>query len=117
MHTRDMTDEQRLSAMGIYTSLLMTLSAMSWSEIKGRSANDPFIELGICKAVELVGEYAYYMSDAAKKQYSGMGLEKIGNMRHEIVHAYGGLEMEAIYKTITNDIPRLHEELKKHNFV
>ena len=29
MHTRDMTDEQCLSAMGIYTSLLMTLSAMS----------------------------------------------------------------------------------------
>lgn len=42
MHTRDMTDEQRLSAMGMYTSLLMILSAMSWSEIKERSANDPF---------------------------------------------------------------------------
>ena len=117
MHTRDMTDGQRLSAMGMYTSLLMTLSKMSWSEIKARSADDPFIELGICKAVELVGEYAYYMSSTAKEKYSAMELEKIGRMRHEIVHAYGGLEMETIYQTITNDIPVLHAELRKHNFV
>lgn len=38
----------------------------------------------------------------------------IYGMRNRIVHGYSGVKMQIVWDTVSEDIPRLHEELQKN---
>lgn len=61
-----------------------------------------------------IGELAKTnLSDDAKEQIENIPWQQIYGMRNRIVHGYSGVKMQIVWDTISEDIPKLHQELQK----
>lgn len=69
--------------------------------------SDRVFQLALVKAVELVGESAYQLSDQFKEQHSEIPWLDIIDMRHILVHNYWRVEMDTVWETANRDIPTL----------
>ncbi len=74
---------------------------------------DKVFQLAVVKAVELVGESAYQLSDQFKEQHSEIPWLDIIDMRHILVHNYWRVEMDTVWDTANGDIPKLVQRLNK----
>lgn len=116
MHSRDMSDAELMRMMATYAELLQSLSSLSRNEFFAFINRNEFQELGVCKALELVGEAANYVSAAGRSKYSEIDFDKWEKDRHDITHGYGGTDMTYIHQTIIHDIPDLCRELRSYGF-
>lgn len=53
------------------------------------------------------------LSDDFKNTHCDIPWNFIRGMRNRIVHDYGGVDLEKIYDTVKNDLPKLLNEFKK----
>ncbi len=117
MHTRDMSDEQLLDMMATYVSLLSPLSNWSRNEFFTYTNRDVFLELGVGKAVELVGEAATYVSQTGRNRYNKIDFEWLKELRTSIVHFYENVLLIELYQTIKTGIPKLQQSLSEYGFM
>ena len=62
-----------------------------------------------------IGELAKTsLSDDAKQVIKTIPWNQIYGMRNRIVHGYSGVNMQIIWDVITDDLPKLVEELEKY---
>lgn len=60
-----------------------------------------------------LGELAKHsLDDDVKKEITTIPWQQIYGMRNRIVHGYSGVNMQIVWDTVSEDIPRLHEELQ-----
>ena len=64
-----------------------------------------FRTLVVC--VVQIGELAGLVSDETKELNKSVPWRVIKDTRNFYVHAYGAIDLEAVWETITNDIPAL----------
>jgi uncharacterized protein with HEPN domain len=87
---------------------------------KGRSVFDLNVDrklvLALVKAVEIIGEAAYQISQSTKDQLSNIPWEDIIGMRHRLVHTYFDINLDILWKTTQDDLPPLITELENINF-
>lgn len=117
MATRDMTDDELMQMMAQYTDLLIGLSSMTRNDFFSYLRRDVFVELGVSKALELVGEAAFGVSQSGRAAYPDIDFAKWEEMRHDIVHDYGGILISSTYQTITYDVPDLYSKLRSYKFI
>jgi uncharacterized protein with HEPN domain len=70
------------------------------------------LRFGVTKAVEIVGEASYRLTDEFREKHPEIEWRKIINMRHVLVHGYYQMEDKIIWDTIHNDFPVLKEKIK-----
>lgn len=59
-----------------------------------------------------IGELAKEsLSDEAKEQITTILWNQLYGMRNRIVHGYSGINLNIVWDTISQDIPKLREEL------
>ena len=59
-----------------------------------------------------IGELAKEsLSDEAKEQITTIPWNQLYGMRNRIVHGYSGINLNIVWDTISQDIPKLREEL------
>ena len=75
--------------------------------------NDRILQLGLAKALELVGESASQISDELKAQQTDIPWNKIIGMRHILVHNYWRVELDVVWETTQADIPALIVRLQR----
>ena len=68
--------------------------------------------LGLVKCLEIVGEAAGRLSANFRARHAGIPWAEIIGMRNRLVHAYFEIDCEQVWKTLTEDLPPLMEELK-----
>lgn len=56
-----------------------------------------------------IGENANSLSDALKNKYPQIPWHQISGFRNVVAHEYGNIEPETLWKTITEDIPKLRD--------
>jgi len=117
METRSMSDTECLQVMGVYTLLLKPMAAWSMPRFAKYVQEDRIRELGVAKAIEMIGEAASGVSQAARNEYKQIDFEKLAKMRNTIVHAYGTVHINDLFSTLKNDIPDLFKELNQHGFI
>lgn len=117
MQSRDMSDAELMEMMALHVSALMELSSYSRNDFFQFIRRDAFTEYGVCKALELVGEAASYISQSGRAEYPEIDFSKYRAWRLQITHGYAGVEMSDVYETITRDIPTLHHQLRQHGLV
>ena len=61
----------------------------------------------ILKAIEVVGEAAARISQEARQAHSEIPWPEIIGMRNRLVHAYFEVNLERVWETVRQDIPRL----------
>lgn len=73
---------------------------------------DKKMRLAVERSVEIIGEAASKISTKFRDPHSEIPWGKIIRQRHVIVHEYGELEDELIWKVATISVPQLIEQLE-----
>ncbi len=74
---------------------------------------DELIQTWVVYHLQIIGEAASKISDAVKEKYSTVPWRKIIGMRNALVHGYFGVDADAVWAVVENDLPMLKESLEK----
>ncbi len=74
---------------------------------------DRLLVLGLVKALEIIGEAAYQISEETRRQVPEIPWEDIVGMRHRLVHAYFDINLDILWNTVKKDLPPLISALEK----
>ena len=64
-------------------------------------------QLAVLKAVEIVGEAASRVNTGGKEAHPEIPWQEIIGMRNRLVHAYFDINLDILWQTIQEDLPRL----------
>ena len=68
--------------------------------------------LGLVKCIEIIGEAAGRIGKETQAKYAGIPWTEIVAMRNRLVHAYFDIDLDQLWKTITEDLPPLVADLE-----
>ena len=74
----------------------------------------------VLRKLEVMGGAAKHVPDEMKERYPAAAWREMAGMRDKLIHEYSGVDLEIVYQTAREDIPKvkssfekLKEELKK----
>ncbi|AMQ18724.1 HepT-like ribonuclease domain-containing protein [Thermococcus peptonophilus] len=68
-------------------------------------------QFAVIRALEVIGEAAKAIPDDFKRSHSRLPWREMARMRDKLIHAYFGVDLRVVWKTIKEDIPLLKEML------
>jgi uncharacterized protein with HEPN domain len=88
--------------------------AMSFIQEEKRASLDADrkLVLALMKSVEIIGEAATKVTKECQEDLSQIPWPSIIGMRNRLIHAYFDVNLEILWKTVTEDIPNLIDELE-----
>ena len=69
--------------------------------------------LGLVKCVEIAGEAAARVGGSTKARWSQIPWAEIVAMRNRLVHVYFDIDLDQVWKAVTEDLPPLVGELAR----
>lgn len=89
--------------------------AMAFAHNQTRASLDTnrMLTLAIVKSLEILGEAASKMSKDTQNALPGIPWSAIVSMRNRLIHGYYDVNVEIVWKTVTEDLPCLTPELKR----
>ena len=89
--------------------------AESFSRNKTRKSldSDRKLALALVKCIEIIGEAAAQISNESREALPQVPWSDIIAMRNRLIHAYFDMNLDILWKTITEDLPSLISELEK----
>jgi uncharacterized protein with HEPN domain len=82
---------------------------------KGRSRQDldqdELLRLALTKLIEIVGEAAKHVSSRTRADMPGVAWSAAARMRDRLIHHYFDINLDALWATITQDLPSLLDAL------
>lgn len=66
----------------------------------------------VIRAVSVVGEAAYRVSDATRAAHPDIAWRRIAAMRHKLVHDYGEIGLDRVWATVRDELPALVDRLR-----
>jgi uncharacterized protein with HEPN domain len=68
--------------------------------------------LSLVKAIEIVGEAAYQISEPTRDELPSIPWADIIGMRHRLVHAYFDINIDILWQTVQGDLPNLIAQIE-----
>jgi uncharacterized protein with HEPN domain len=92
-----------------------SLEAVSLSKGKSKSdlEKDRLLQLALTRLIEIVGEAAARVAEDTREKYPSVPWADIVGMRNKLIHGYDKIDLNVLWDTVTDDLPRLAGELKK----
>ncbi len=85
--------------------------------VKGRSRTEldtnRMLSLSIVRLLEVIGEAAYGVSPAFREKHPEMAWKQILGMRNRLIHGYYDINLDIVWKTATEDLPVLIQQIEK----
>lgn len=72
------------------------------------------IYFGVVKLLEIIGEASYKLTNEFKESHGQTPWKYVIDMRHILVHGYYQINREDVLKTIREDLPILHSQIKSY---
>lgn len=94
--------EQARKAQDLLTE--QTLESLSSNEV---------LCLALVKRVEIIGEAASKVSRERREQFCEIPWHQIVRMRNRLIHGYDSIDLSIVWRTVTEEIPRLILQLEK----
>jgi uncharacterized protein with HEPN domain len=69
--------------------------------------------LAVVRALEVVGEAARQIPAAFRKRYPQIPWRGMTGMRDKVIHAYFGVDVEVVWKTVRQDLPPLVDTVRR----
>lgn len=87
--------------------------AIEFSAGKTRQSldEDELLRLGLTKLVEIVGEAAKQVSDSTRTNHPEVPWSAASRMRDRLIHHYFDIDLDILWATVTQDLPRLLDVL------
>jgi len=73
---------------------------------------DELIQSWYVRHIQIIGEAARTLPEAVCAQAPGVPWREIIGMRHILVHDYFGIDTDAVWKVIAEDLPSLETQMK-----
>ncbi|MDA3639463.1 DUF86 domain-containing protein [Mycobacterium xenopi] len=73
--------------------------------------NDELLRLAVTKLVEIVGEAAKNVSPELQAAEPGVPWAAAARMRDRLIHHYFDINIDILWQTVTEDLPKLLETL------
>lgn len=77
-----------------------------------RFVTDEMVLDAVVRNIEIIGEAALQMPLETKKIHPEIPWVKITGMRNKIVHEYFGVDVEILWQTIKEDLPKLKRQIE-----
>ncbi len=74
--------------------------------------NTNLLQDGVIRQIQIIGEAAKRLSPRITNKYKNVPWKDITGMRNKLVQDYFGVDVEAVWKTVKNDIPFLKDQIK-----
>ena len=68
---------------------------------------------GCCYQISVVGEAVKRLSNEIRSAYTEIPWKDIAGMRDRLIHGYDSVDVDELWKTATEDIPILLEQIKR----
>ncbi len=72
---------------------------------------DEMLVLSLVKCIEIIGEAASKVSDRGQKECPNIPWADIVGMRNRLIHAYFDINLNIVWKTVTEELQPLVDEL------
>ena len=95
-----------LEAMGKAQQFVETLS---YEEFR----KDDKTVFAVIRALEIIGEAAKKIPNAMRTKYGEIPWKDMAGMRDVLIHDYFGVDVEAVWLTVTEKIPRIKPLIQK----
>ncbi|MBI4403936.1 MAG: DUF86 domain-containing protein [Deltaproteobacteria bacterium] len=69
--------------------------------------NDMLRQAGVCRQLEIIGEAANRLSPQFRSQHPAVPWKKMIAMRNILIHMYEEVDVEELWATVKNDLPKL----------
>ena len=80
--------------------------------LKDFSVNE-LVQDAVIRNIEIIGEASKKISSDTKQIYYEIPWKEITGMRDKLIHDYLGVDVEVVWRTITEDIPTLEKQIKE----
>lgn len=80
---------------------------MLGDESREELGRDRVRQLALTRLVEIIGEAANRVSEASRRETTGIPWPQIIGMRNRLIHGYDVIDYQMLWDTITNDLPPL----------
>lgn len=89
--------------------------AMAFAKGKSRSdlSSDRMRVLSLIKSIEIIGEAASTVTQEFRDRYPEIPWKDIVAMRNRLIHVYFDIDLDRVWDTITDDLPKLLVDLEK----
>ena len=71
------------------------------------------LSLALVRLLEIVGEAASKVTTATREQTPDISWSQIVSLRHRLIHGYDTINMDILWKILTDDLPALIGQLQK----
>ncbi len=79
---------------------------------KAQFLEKSLIQDAVIRQIEIIGEASKLVSNKIKSKNTKIPWKDIAGMRDKLIHAYFGVDLEAVWETLKKDIPALKKEIK-----
>ena len=80
--------------------------------LKDFSVNE-LVQDAVIRNIEIIGEASKKISSDTKQIFYEIPWREIAGMRDKLIHDYLGVDVEVVWRTITEDIPTLDKQIKE----
>ncbi len=77
------------------------------------NANDQLYFNASLLLIATIGDHVAKINPATREKYLSIPWQQIKGMRNRIAHDYTGVDCEFIFEIVTNEVPRLTEDIEK----
>lgn len=74
---------------------------------------DEKMHYAVIRCIEIIGEAAKHMPKNMKEKYPSIPWKDIAGMRDKVIHFYFGVNLESVWETVKEDIPKIKPLFKK----
>ena len=67
----------------------------------------------VVRAIEIIGEAAKNVPEQVRKKYPDVPWKPMAGMRDKLIHGYFGVDLEILWETAKDDVPRLKTSISK----
>lgn len=104
------SEEKYLADMLEYARQALTISA---GVDAARFDRDVVLQLALAHLVQIIGEAAYRTSEATRAALPEIAWTQIVGMRHRLVHDYGNIAYDVVWRVVQQYLPHLVAALEK----
>jgi len=75
-------------------------------------SENEILQEAVMRKIEIIGEASNRVSDIIKNEFSYLPWKKMKAMRNILIHMYDELDINIIWDTALNDIPKLKNQIE-----